>query len=545
MVGLNRTRPVDNLLSRFRSAPSETDPPSVQPTVQVATMTTASMSPRAGAVEVVPRWSTGQDTRSQTERRARADAGDLQARLDLIPLHVIEDQLSRRFRIAQPGCSILECLNGNNGAFPGHKAASVVLEELADSTEQAALTSALVYRYVQAKSLWKGHPDPKVTSAESFLETLDNADYVKANIVIGSSADLSKQRSLRVIEEAWGSDWFERIPHELRDPNWSRAEECSKRLLGQMTTNVRRGHTLEDAIDHWTQSMRRRTDESARRAHGITLPRSPYIILDDVRSLNESSVDQSGARDAGHNDIPDSPKGDRLRVELVPPISPSQYSTKKTDYSAARPSRAPRKRKRVPTATSAALVDTSGSEGADEGADEADGWRVVTGGKEVVKRVRNSLLRKPVDVTSSEVQPSENPASTQRCMSATRDVPVKAARQPQSNPHKSLPSSTCDGPGVALLLHKFIDAFHDMSTLDDDPEADHRCCEQCRPKVLRAFKILEDVLLPCAEDLEKVQGHHYGDGDVEASQIIDISPRKRGLIRKHTSLFIQDSSDED
>jgi hypothetical protein len=77
------------------------------------------------------------------------------------------------------------------------------------------------------------------------------------------------------------------------------------------------------------------------------------------------------------------------------------------------------------------------------------------------------------------------------------------------------------------------------------PKADHRCCEQCRPKVLRAFKILEDVLLPCAEDLEKVQSHRYGDGDVEASQITDISTHKHSHVRKHTSLFIQDSSDDD
>jgi hypothetical protein len=145
----------------------------------------------------------------------------------------------------------------------GHRAASTVLEELADSTKQAALTSALVYRCIQAHSLWKGHPDPRVTSAETFLDTLENSDYVKANIVIGSSADprvtsaetfldtlekanivigssadLSKQRSLKIIYEAWGSDWFDKVPKELRDPRWMRAEECSKRLLAQITLNA-------------------------------------------------------------------------------------------------------------------------------------------------------------------------------------------------------------------------------------------------------------------------------------------------------------------
>jgi hypothetical protein len=152
--------------------------------------------------DIVPRNATQQDIRSQADRRARADASDLQARLDLIPLHVIEDQLSRCFRTAQPNCSILDSLRGADESIAGHRAASTVLEELADSTEQAALTSALVYRYIQAHSLWKGHPDPKVTSAETFLDTLENSDYVKANIVIGSSADLSKQRSLKTIEQA-------------------------------------------------------------------------------------------------------------------------------------------------------------------------------------------------------------------------------------------------------------------------------------------------------------------------------------------------------
>lgn len=96
---------------------------------------------------------------------------------------------------------------------------------------------------------------------------------------------------------------------------------------------------------------------------------------------------------------------------------------------------------------------------------------------------------------------------------------------------------------MALLLHKFIDAFRDMPALDSDPDANHRCCETCRPKALRAFKILEEVLLPCAGDLEEVESHRYGDADVETSQISDISPHKHGLVRKHTSILIEDSSD--
>lgn len=538
MVGLSKTSPVDNLLSRFRPTLREPAPPGAAAT---PTATTSQSSPRlATAGAIVPRHETLQDTRSQTERRARADAGDLQARLDLIPLRDIEDQLSRRFRTAQPDCSILECLNGRDKALAGHRAASIVLEELADSTEQAALTSALVYRYVQAHSLWKGHPDPKVTSAETFLDTLDNSDYVKANIVIGSSADLSKQRSLKVLEDAWGSDWFEKIPTELRDPRWVRAEECSKRLLSQMTTNARRGYSLERAMDHWTRSMRRRTDEDARREHRISLPRSRYIILDDVRSLNERDPsDDSDTQHARQSAIPDSPKHDRLRVELVPAFPPISPPSKKPDYSAARPYKTPRKRKR--NASEAAVVNSSGDEG---GGDDDDGWRVVTGGTEMVKRARNALIRKPVEITSSGPQSSDLLGLTQQSPTAGQAASIPPQPQSQSVRGKLKPSPTCDGPGVALLLHKFIDAFRDMPSLDEDSNADHRCCDLCRPKALRAFKILENVLLPCAEDLEKISNHRYGDGNVEVSQICGISPPKRGLIRKHTSLFVEDSSDE-
>jgi len=522
MGGLSRTTAVDSLLSRFRPAAPGFIPPTA---VMVAP---TAPPPPSSTREIVPRNATQQDTRSQAERRTRADAGDLQARLDLIPLHVIEDQLSRCFRAAQPNCSILDSLRGADESIAGHRAASAVLEELADATEQAALTSALVYRYIQVHSLWKGHPDPKVTSAEAFLETLENSDYVKANIVIGSSADLSKQRSLKTIEQAWGSDWFDKIPQDLRDPRWMRAEECSKRLLAQITLSARRGYSLEKAIDHWTQSMRRRTDEGARREHRISLPRSRHIILDDVRSLNERGPNE-GSSEGPHTPrvtLPDSPKDDRLRVELVTAFDGALPPQKKPDFSAARPSRPPKKRKK--NTSEAAVVESSG----DEGGQEADGWRVVADGKEMVKRVKNSLLRKPVEIASSEPQLSGG------------SVPPSAQR-PASQQHSKRPSPTCDGPAVALLLHKFIDAFHDMPSLDNDPEADHRCCETCRPKVLKAFKVLEEVLKPCAEDLEDVEKHRYANADIDTSQISDISPLKHGLVRKHTSVFITDSSDED
>jgi hypothetical protein len=85
-------------------------------------------------------------------------------------------------------------------------------------------------------------------------------------------------------------------------------------------------------------------------------------------------------------------------VELVTAFEGTLPPQKKSDFSAARPSRPPKKRKR--NTSEAAVVDASG----DDGGQEADGWRVVADGKEMVKRAKNSLLRKPVEITSSEPQ---------------------------------------------------------------------------------------------------------------------------------------------
>jgi hypothetical protein len=178
------------------------------------------------------------------------------------------------------------------------------------------------------------------------------------------------------------------------------------------------------------------------------------------------------------------------------------------------------------------VVESSG----DESGREGDGWRVVSGGKEMVKRVKNSLVRKPVEITPAEPQSSGHDSASMQ-LSTTTSVPKISQRQSER------PFPTCDGPAVALLLHKFIDAFRDMPSLDSDPDANHRCCETCRPKALRAFKILEEVLLLCAGDLEEVESHRYSNADVETSQISDISPHKHGLVRKHTSVLIEDSSD--
>ena len=549
MVSLTKARPVDGLLSRFRPVSSADkscrqpipDEPSTHAhvparppdTVHGADMTQSAAaihaSPSTQGKEIVPyRPPAVEDTLSQQDRRARAEAGDLQARLDLIPLDVVEDQLSRRFRTIQPDCSILSFLSGLDGGATRHLAASTVLEELADTTEQSALTSALVYRYIQAHALWKDHPNPEVDSAEAFLDTLDNADHVKANIVIGTSAQLSKRRSIRTIEDVWGPGWLQRIPEEIRDPRWTRAEECSKRTLAQMMANAKQGYSLAGAVERWEAAMRMRTDETARRERRITLPRSPYIILDDVRSLNKDT------RDTDRSRLDD--REDRLRVELVAPHPPADSTSSKPAQSPPARRRPKRKRKRA----------LSEEHPPDKATDD-DGWRKSSDGRWLLKRVKNQLIRKPIDIepdslADKQTPPPDDPSSQLRVDESTPPPDETSPDETSTECNPGPPS--CDGPGIALLLAKFADLYDDMRSHDPDTvRLVQRCCDSCRSYVLRALASFKGDIMPCVEGLQRVDRHIFNRHEIPPSQDHDISPHKSPA-RRYSAIVV-DSSDVD
>jgi hypothetical protein len=44
---------------------------------------------------------------------------------------------------------------------------------LASKTEKVAVLATLAYRLIEAKGLWKDHPDPSVKSAEDLIRKLD------------------------------------------------------------------------------------------------------------------------------------------------------------------------------------------------------------------------------------------------------------------------------------------------------------------------------------------------------------------------------------
>ena len=178
MVALTKDRPIDHLLANFQLAhPDGAAPTTPAPVAAMAAADDASPSARGREV-VRYQPSTQRETRSQLDRVAKADAGDLQARLELIPLEATEEVLAQQFHRHHPDRSILSYLRNPGDGVAPYKAASAVLEELADQTEEMALESALVFRYIQAHALWRGHPDSGIRSAEDLVQHLDGSDYI-------------------------------------------------------------------------------------------------------------------------------------------------------------------------------------------------------------------------------------------------------------------------------------------------------------------------------------------------------------------------------
>ena len=485
------------------------------------------------------------ETRSQQDRLARADAGDLQARLELISLESAEAALDQRRCKHQPERSVLSYLQDPGDGLARYQAASSILEQLADRTEETAYDSVLVFRYIKAHELWKDHPSPDVLSAEDLVKQLDGSDYVQANIVIGTSAQAAKRNCMRMIDSSWGPGWFDKIPISIRDQSWSRAEECSKRTLIQIAANAKQGISLESAVESWTEAIQKRNDPATRREQRSKSRVTPYLTPGDIALLNGVDKGTGMGRRTCDMFFPEEAKEDTLRVELLVPSSSPKAPLPRPDYSIGSKPRATRKRKKVREE-----VEEEGT-GGDVEAEGEDGW-VKVGGRSMVKRVRKHLIRKLVDdeddddggsdrgstsaqsenETSSSQPPSTQPPSAQRTKTTSQDLVAKR-RHPK-----------CDGPAVALMFRKFIDLFDEIPSLDTDAGAESRCCDVCRPLVTAKSAYLRSELLQWAVKLEGVQVHTSDGVEIPPSQEHGISPSKKQPVPAQSPLPIHDSDSD-
>ncbi|KAK5701101.1 hypothetical protein LTR17_022898 [Elasticomyces elasticus] len=179
--------------------------------------------------------------------------------------------------------------------------------------------------------------------------------------------------------------------------------------------NVKRGYAMDEAIAHWTHFMKQRRDESQRQELKIGFPRSPYLILDDVRSLNNKAQEEKVTQEAWQTAVLDAGRDDRLRVEIVPPGGLAEHATptklSHVDTVVGPTAKLKKRRREVLSATVIEPSDDGSVVVADSAVVENDGWRVVAGGEEKVKRFGRVLVRRPVtpvDLLLLGVQPSSH-----------------------------------------------------------------------------------------------------------------------------------------
>ena len=564
MVSLTKKQTVDPLHGRFRALEppptqptSESPPRSVSPALNnEGTAARLSGTPLSTQTNQVVRYVPPQvrETRSQQDRLARADAGDLQARLELISLESAEAALARRRCKHQPERSILSYLQDPGDGLAKYQAASSILEQLVDKTEETAFDSVLVFRYIKAYELWKDHPSPEIRSAEDLVKQLDSSDYVQANIVLGTSAQAAKRNYLRVIESSWGAGWFEKIPAAIKDPLWSQAEECSKRTLVQIAANAKQGISIEKAVESWTEAIHKRNNPATRREQGSKSRVTPFVMPNDVALLNQVAGNAQKGRRTCEIFLPEDVKEDRLRVDVVSLLSSPRSVPAKPDYSVGSKPRKSQKRKKpqVDGEVSRAEDDTEAED------EDEDGWKRV-GKRSMVKRVRGHLIRKPIDdPVDLASETDRNNTSTQ--LAGRASVERRAVSSPSQPPsaqavstqHRSQTSKTdqrlptCDGPAVALMFRKFVDFFDEMPSLDNNACAESRCCDNCRPLVTEKSAYLRRELVQWAAELERVQKHTSQNEVVFPSQDHDISPSKGQslLVQSQTPLAIHDSGSD-
>lgn len=322
----------------------------------------------------------------------------------------------------------------------------------------------------------------------------------------------------------------------MKNPVWSRAEDCSKRTLTQIAANVKRGIALEQAIESWTEAISKRNDPAARREHQPRLRVTPYLMPDDVAMLNATAEEQGKRKQASDMSLLTEARKDTIRVEEIVPSSTPKGPSPRPNYSTGSKPRKTRKRRRP--------QGEEEDETRGEGDEQIEGGWARVGKHSMVKRVRNHLIRKAVNdkegvggESDGRNTPTEQPDN--ECLTQPSAQPSKAtAANTQSRQRP-----TYDGPAVALVFRNFIELCIDIPSLDNDEASERKCCDACRPLVQQKFGQLRSELEKWAAELERVESHTSSGDVVHPSQEQDVSPLKQALLRQ-SPLTIHDSDSD-
>lgn len=312
--------------------------------------------------------------------------------------------------------------------------------------------------------------------------------------------------------------------------------------------SAKQGLALKEACSGWAESMSRRRDERVRREMRMRCPRSPFVIPEDVRSLNRTAADpaRQGRRTA-EIFYPDEPAEGQLKVELVPPWS-------KRDYSKLGPPARKKRKRRSRGKEDGGRGDASaGPTGADEIEDESGGWRTSKDGKRLLKRGGRQMIRKPVD-DADGAAPDERRGSRQ----SSRECSVHSSLssllasasdgEPDGGEERPVRAPTrlkCEGRRVAALLRHLVDA---LSTETAQTPAmvniAERCCDLCRADASMLECLVGDFTR-IASSLEGVFRHRLGSADVECEQPPGTIPSTPRVARRPRAwLPVAEDSDE-
>ena len=113
----------------------------------------------------------------------------------------VEAYLRTLYLASDDRTSLLEQLRESNGDRTQAEVVKDVLETLADYSENAAVMTALVWRYAPYVRAWSTYRNPAIRSSEAFLANLEQNTLVKINLVLGTSTIAAKRGSLRIIEQ--------------------------------------------------------------------------------------------------------------------------------------------------------------------------------------------------------------------------------------------------------------------------------------------------------------------------------------------------------
>jgi hypothetical protein len=420
---------------------------------------------------------------SQTASSSQAPTGGSLAHLWTLPIEEVEAALSRRYRKSDPNRSLLSLLRNPGNGITRVQAASSIFEELADGTEDVSTIFPLVVRHVQANRLGTEHPSPAVDSLEALLSTLGGVRYVRAGAVIGTLSPRS--RDIHMIERHWGSDWFEKIPADMKDSTWSTASDCSHQLLRLIAADAKSGVEFERAKSAWTRFIRRRRDESVQKKLRMRCPRFLFIITDDLRPLSRTpSVDQQDCCTSEITD-PDEPVEEQL---VAPGSKRSEPSTRELSVNVSIQSKR-QKRSR----------QEFGVHGRKhEPADDVDRARASDDDVWKQRRYANRKILLPL--------PHRREPRTRAVLSVDESTSVRphTANAVIRGSVSLMDVVSCDGPTVATKLRRVIETLISRKKENSSSIELAGCyCTSCRSKidvldemisgVVRVFRVLESL----------------------------------------------------